>query len=208
MRILFLDLASHSALPAEGACIACVSDTETAAIKFVDHRIGDDGLMPMLDEVLTKAAWAEKDLTNIACVVGPGGFTSLRMAVTLANTYGDQLRIPIAGIHLSELYHHRSVNKDFIWVHATKKTHVFARGFGKLQSLWPESTLVSIEELASHYPEGAPYAGELLPEHKEALLQKKPIESALLSIADTLPVMLKDLGYTQQILQPWYGRGW
>jgi tRNA A37 threonylcarbamoyladenosine modification protein TsaB len=208
MRILFLDLASHSSSPAEGASIACATDIETAAIKFVDHRIGDDGLMPMLDEVLAEAAWTEKDLTNIACIVGPGGFTSLRMAVTLANTYGDQLRIPIAGIHLSDLYKHRSVNEDFIWMHATKKTHLFVRGFGSYASLWNEPTLLSIEELVRIYPEGAPYAGELLIEHKEALAQKKPIESALLSIADTLPMMLKDLGYTQQILEPWYGRGW
>lgn len=116
MKILFLDLASNassllgtsSQTPNQGACIACVSEKKTESIRFIDHRIGDAGIMPVIDEVLKEAGWTDHDLTHVACVTGPGGFTSLRMAVTLANTYSDQLGIAMAGINLSDLYKSRA----------------------------------------------------------------------------------------------------
>lgn len=233
MRILFLDLASHSTVPNEGACIACVSGKKTEAIRFIDHRIGDDGVIPFIEDVLKEAGWQLSDLTHIACVTGPGGFTSLRMAVTLANVYSDQLNIPVGGLHLSELYGARSSfpppgpppnpppgppghpppeeegsRKDFMWIHATKKTQLFVRGFGAYEDLWNEPTLVSMEELLEKYPPNAPFAGELLPEQRVALASKHPQELPLLPLSDALPGILSGLDYTEDQLLPWYGRGW
>lgn len=224
MRILFINLASHSALPHEGGTIACVTEDETAAIRFIDHRIGDDGILPIIDEVLTEAAWTDKDLTHVACIVGPGGFTSLRMAVTLANTYADQLRIPSAGIHLSDLYEQRfeplasghepevssgqRPEASLIWIHATKKTELFVRGFGAYADQWKEPVLIGLEELADVLPEDAPVAGEILPDQRTALEPKKFNDAELKPIADVLPAYLSKLTYTEKILQPWYGRGW
>ncbi len=226
MKILFLDLASNSQAPYEGACIACVSDAKTESIRFTDHRLADDKLMPELESVLQEAGWEDKDLTHIASITGPGGFTSLRVAVTLANTYGDQLNIPMAGIRLDELYAAR-VNRtedtrtkdgqletrvlcsaNFIWLHSTKKTQLFIRGFGDYASLWPEPILISIEELAVQLPEGASLIGEILPEHREAIAAKNPTYPVLTSIADVLPTFLSAQTFTQTPLTPWYGRGW
>lgn len=208
MRILFLNLASHSTLPGEGSCIACVTEEETAAIRFADHRIGDDGLMPLVDEVLTEAAMTDRDITHIACVTGPGGFTSLRMAVTLANVYGDQLRAPLAGVHLSDLYAARAAARDWVWIHATKKKELFVRGFGSHAEHWPEPTLTALEELAETYPTSAPFAGELLPEQRALLSARNPQDLPLSPLPDTLPGFLRHLTYTDAPLAPWYGRGW
>lgn len=98
MRYLFLDLASHSGL------LACVEDQTIKASEPVDHRIGDHELIPLFEKTLDAAGWKAADLTHIACVIGPGGFMSLRVAVAFANTLMHQLKIPIAGIHLSDLY--------------------------------------------------------------------------------------------------------
>lgn len=222
MKTLFLDLASHSSSPDAGACIACVTDEKTAAIRFVDHRIGDDALLPLLDEVMREAGWkvgarhALPLLTNIACVTGPGGFTSLRMAVTLANVLADQLRIPLAGVHMSDVYGVRarhalpqqptsSQNTSFIWIHATKKKELFVRGFGEYSSLWPEPALISLEDLTAAYPKGAPFAGELLPEQRALIA---PEDMPLPSLSDTFPGLLCHLSYANTPLTPWYGRGW
>ena len=220
MRILFLDLASNSQTLGQGACIACVSDGKTESIRFIDHRIGDDGLMPMIDTVMKEAGWADRDLTHIACVRGPGGFTSLRMAVTLANTYADQLQIPVAGIHLSDLYreglavsgqhtggaNRLSLTAPSVWLHSTKKTQVFARSFGG--GPWPEPTLLSIDELLVQMPEGASVIGEILPEHRQAISSMHPVYPDIRSIPDILPAFLVKLAYSDSSLVPWYGRGW
>lgn len=213
MRLLFLDLASHSSAPDAGACIACVTEEKTAAIRFVDHRIGDDALLPLLDETLRDAGWKDADLTHIACVTGPGGFTSLRMAVTLANVLADQLRIPLAGVHLSDLYAARieplatsqSPETSFIWIHATKKQELFVRGFDTYAGLWPEATLVSLDDLVATFPQNTPFAGELLPEQRARLV---PADAPLSPLADTLPGVARHLSYADAPLTPWYGRGW
>jgi tRNA threonylcarbamoyl adenosine modification protein YeaZ len=211
-RTLFIDLGSHSTVPQEGACLACVSENKTEAIRFIDHRISDDSLMPELDAVLKEAGWELKDITQIACVAGPGGFTSLRMAVTLANVVADQLDIPLAGIHLSDLYakrvetpHGASLQRGFLWIHATKKDQLFVRGFGEYKKIWPEATLVSLDDLVKNYPQDAPYAGEILEPQREVL---KAESLSLNSIADTLPALLSSLSYQKGTIEPWYGRGW
>jgi tRNA threonylcarbamoyl adenosine modification protein YeaZ len=209
MKILFLDLASNSASDNEGACIACVSDKKTESIVFADHRMPDDRLLPTLEKALKQAGWADRDLTHVACVTGPGGFTSLRVAVTLGNTYSDQLQIPVAGVHLSDVYCARVGAQHaapLLWMHSTKKTQLFVRSFGNDQ--WPEPTLISVEDLAMQLPKGASVIGEILPEHREAIAVRNPSYPLLKPIADVLPVFLTNLRYDQAPLAPWYGRGW
>lgn len=234
MRILFLDLASHSVLPYEGACIACVTEEATEAIRFIDHHIADDGLIPQFDAVLREAGWKERHLTHVACVTGPGGFTSLRMAVTFANVLADELNIPAAGVHLSDLYAartgsfglqasgfentnhsthsrltaHGSRPSSFLWIHATKKQELFVRGFGSFEPLWPKSSLISLADLTARYPQNAPFAGELLPEQRASLGQRGIEEAPMESISDTLSGVLRHLEYTHEVILPWYGRGW
>src|SRR3989338_1021714 len=120
MNVLFLDIASHQGL------IACVSDDAVIESMPVDHRIDDAQLIPTIESTLKKAKWDFRDLTNIACVVGPGGFTSLRVAVAAANTIADQLQIPAVGIHLSDVYAARCNGEQCIWFHSTKKDFLFA----------------------------------------------------------------------------------
>ena len=119
--ILFIDLASNH------GTLACVAEDRTVALHSIDHRIGDHELIPVLEALLKKAKWQYTDLTHIACVTGPGGFTSLRSGVTLANTLSDQLQIPLCGIHLSDVYaarvetcesHVSTINRHNDYMHA------------------------------------------------------------------------------------------
>ena len=225
MHIFFLDLASHSGRPSEGACMACVSDTKTEAVRFIDHRITDKELIPEFSALLKETKWNEKDISHIACVTGPGGFTSLRMAVTMANVLADQLQIPLAGIHLSDVYEARvgsyelratrklplitqNSKLNFLWLHATKRDSLFIRGFGTYKKKWPEATLLNLDDLLQEIPEGATIAGEVLPEQRAQLLQKNLREMPLLPLSDALPKLLTDLSYEKKPLEPWYGRGW
>jgi tRNA threonylcarbamoyl adenosine modification protein YeaZ len=241
IRTLFLNLAGHSDQPREGACIACVEDQKTVVIRFIDHRIDDVQLLPELDGVLEEAGWKMQDIGRIACVVGPGGFTSLRMAVTLANVLADELGIPVAGVHGSEVYAGRlsdelpvtsdeknkkvhlrnskleTQNSKLLWLHSTRSTHLFVRGFGAFTSLWSKPILLSIDEFLSNissqipnpkFPIPIPWAGELLPAHREALKDVRLVDAPLRPLEEVLPAFLSGLTYEKQILEPWYGRGW
>jgi len=219
MKAIFLNFASNNSSPEAEACFALVTEEKTVAYNPVDHRIGDSGLMPLLEETLQKAGWTYKDLTHIACIVGPGGFTSLRMAASLANVIADQLKIPATGIHLSDLYYARSknpnnqspiTNNPFIWFHSTKKTDVFVRTFGIEESPWEEPTLVPVADLAAHSSQlaASSWSGELIPDHRIIIDSFSLQPATLQPVADILPAFLASQTYGTGLLQPWYGRGW
>lgn len=54
-------------------------------------------VLPLVTELLHKHALAFSDLTDIEVNGGPGSFTGLRVGVSIANTFGTWLKIPING---------------------------------------------------------------------------------------------------------------
>ena len=229
MHTLFLDIASHEGL------LACSTEERVLAHRAIDHRIGDHELVPLMEDVLREAGWSYKDLTHLVCVIGPGGFTSLRVGVSCINALSWALKVPVAGIHLSDLYGARVVGachpsehltmtpceprtgdiSSFLWLHSTKRTELFIRGFGDLAKEWLQPMHITIDDLLAKfhspttYPlQPAPYVGELLPEHCSAIGKTGAEALSLRPLSGILPPFLSSLAYQTQVLQPWYGRGW
>ena len=225
MRCIFLDIASHSGI------VALASEKEVAVSREVATRIRDQELVPLVEELLSEAGWDYEDLTNIACVVGPGGFTSLRVAVSFANTLMDQLGIEGVGIHLGDLYFARNSafgseaqarresaclparqeirlpagqagNQDVFWLHTTKMDSLFVKG-----GEWTEPTLVTPEEFKDKVPQGALWIGELLDDQLEVLVSKQLKKAELKSTVGILPNFISRLKFERKPLEPWYGRG-
>lgn len=59
-------------------------------------------LLTFLDSFLCECNVNTKDVQGIAVVVGEGSFTSTRIAVTVANTFGYALGIPLLAISKTE----------------------------------------------------------------------------------------------------------
>jgi tRNA threonylcarbamoyladenosine biosynthesis protein TsaB len=55
-------------------------------------------LIPMIDEVLTDAGLALKDMTRIGVTIGPGSFTGIRVGVAAARGFALSLGIPAVGV--------------------------------------------------------------------------------------------------------------
>jgi tRNA A37 threonylcarbamoyladenosine modification protein TsaB len=164
---------------------------------------GESHITGYLEEVLKKAGWRYEDLTHIACITGPGGFVSVRVGITVANVLSHFLDTPLAGVHLSELWEAR-VPEGFYWLHSTRRTQLFVRGFGEYAKKYPESTLIEIEEAAELK---GMYVGELIEEHRKALPGCTPVSpSSIKALEEVLPSFLSKLSYKQEQLLPWYGR--
>jgi tRNA threonylcarbamoyl adenosine modification protein YeaZ len=202
MRALFLDLAHHD------GSVACVTDAATAVRRAVDKRLRDDGLLPLIDEVLVAAKWRYEDLTHLACVTGPGGFTSLRVAVAACNALAWERGIPVKTVHGSELWRARCAAPDVLWLHSTRQDQLFARGFGALAAVSPEPALRTIDELLKTVPAGSPWMGEMIDPHAQALASLTLAPAALRSIEEVLPALLAAAPEAAAPVDPWYGRGY
>ncbi len=145
-------------------------------------------------------------LAGIACVTGPGGFTSVRVGVALANAWGWAWKLPVAGIHQSDLYRARTDVADCVWVHSTKKTEMFVRGFGAFATQWADPMHVTVVALHESLPEGAPIIGELIDEHQAMIQKKNGVLLPLQPLDTVLPSFLATCGYERSSIDPWYGR--
>jgi tRNA threonylcarbamoyladenosine biosynthesis protein TsaB len=54
-------------------------------------------LLPFIDEILKKEGKKIKEIKEIEVNTGPGSFTGLRVGVSVANTLGWALRVPVNG---------------------------------------------------------------------------------------------------------------
>jgi tRNA threonylcarbamoyl adenosine modification protein YeaZ len=197
VHTLFFNIVSHH------KSFAVVEDLFVKRIYETDAQVSDRELLPLIQGVLADASITFQEVDRIACAVGPGGFTSLRIAVSCANTLADQLCIPSSGVHLCDFLRSRTKEPNVLWLHSTKKDQLFVCG-----GEWAEPTLVQLDEVISKVItlNAENWVGELIPEHMHIveILKQEP----LTSLSESLPSFLSSLEYKTELLQPWYGRGW
>jgi tRNA threonylcarbamoyl adenosine modification protein YeaZ len=66
-----------------------------------DHRKAQV-VLPMIQSVLEDHQLQLRDITAIEVNPGPGSFTGLRVGITIANTLGQLLKVPINGKKIGE----------------------------------------------------------------------------------------------------------
>lgn len=202
MYTLFINNASQQGQ------IALCTGTECIAFIPIAARITEAELTADIESVLQTANIAYADVTHLACVHGPGGFTSLRMGVTAVNVIHTLLQIPIAAIHLADLHHARvqSQNTTGVWLHSTKRDLVFIQGFGEYKKLWSDPTLLTITECKEKLPAKTNWCGELLDQHVVDLGSCLGAPLELESLQNILSNYLQSLTYVNTPIVPWYGR--
>ncbi len=93
MKILAIDTSSE-------ICSTAILEND----KLIDENNLDNGkthsenLMPLVDELLKRNGIKAKDLDLIACSVGPGSFTGIRIGVASMKPVADVLNIKIAAV--------------------------------------------------------------------------------------------------------------
>jgi len=60
-------------------------------------------ILPLIDKILQKNSFKLENIDGIEVNTGPGSFTGLRVGISIANTLGFFLKIPINGKKVDEL---------------------------------------------------------------------------------------------------------
>lgn len=62
-----------------------------------ENKYGSQVLLPLITKLLDREKMIFKDLKGIQVETGPGSFTGLRVGLSVANTLGFSLGIPVNG---------------------------------------------------------------------------------------------------------------
>ena len=109
MKILAIDTSSS-------VCSVAILEND----KLIDKNELDDGrthsenLMPLLDELLKRNSIEIKDIELIACSVGPGSFTGIRIGVATIKPIAEVLNVKVASIMSLEALARNVENKETI----------------------------------------------------------------------------------------------
>jgi tRNA threonylcarbamoyladenosine biosynthesis protein TsaB len=68
-----------------------------------ERKPGSQVLLGMIIKILKKNKLEPEDLTRIEVNCGPGSYTGLRVGISVANTLGHFLKIPINGEKVGQL---------------------------------------------------------------------------------------------------------
>ena len=92
MKILALDTSNHP------MSVALVEDDQLKATTTLNTvRNHSIYVLPTIDDLMQKVAWQPQDLDRIVVAKGPGSYTGIRIAVTLAKTLAKTLNCPLVG---------------------------------------------------------------------------------------------------------------
>ncbi|MGL5255610.1 MAG: tRNA (adenosine(37)-N6)-threonylcarbamoyltransferase complex dimerization subunit type 1 TsaB [Proteocatella sp.] len=111
MKILAIDTSSS-------ALGIAVTDEETMLAEFTQNKAltHSEKLMPLIDTMLTNIDEKIYNMDAIACSIGPGSFTGIRIGVATANAFAMARNIPVIGISSLEALAYNFKYTDYVVV--------------------------------------------------------------------------------------------
>ncbi|CAN5196388.1 hypothetical protein BH09PAT1_BH09PAT1_8180 [soil metagenome] len=96
--VLSIDTSKHDKLVVG----LCVNDVEKIIEEAFDYH-KSQGILPLIEQILSKNKISTKEITEINVNTGPGSFTGLRVGVAVTNTLGTLLQIPINNLPVGSI---------------------------------------------------------------------------------------------------------
>jgi len=93
MKILAIDTSSKT-------CSVAITEDMKKIIELHsdDERTHSIKLMPMIDEAFKTSCLTLKDMDLLACCLGPGSFTGVRIGISTIKAFTDVTNIPVLGV--------------------------------------------------------------------------------------------------------------
>lgn len=146
---------------AAGACSAAVArDGEILARRFEAMSRGHaEVLMPMVEDVLERAATPYAELDLLAVSVGPGGFTGVRIGLAAARGIALAGAIPLLGVNTLEVLAHGVPERErsgrtVLAVLDSRRADLYAQAFAGDLTPLAEPAAVMPEDLEAMLPDG------------------------------------------------------
>jgi tRNA threonylcarbamoyladenosine biosynthesis protein TsaB len=134
-----------------------VGDAVFSRSALADHR-HSDLLLPMVDAVLAEAGIRADALDAIACGVGPGGFTAVRMGVSTAQALAEAFDVPVYAVSSLQALAAASPEPGVLAAFDARKGEVYAGVYLRDDGGWP--ALQGVERVCPpadlHWPPALP----------------------------------------------------
>lgn len=93
MKILAIDTSSKK-------CSVCIYEDSHVIINLNndDEKTHSVKLMPMVDQAFKETGLSLDDISLLACCIGPGSFTGVRIGISTVKAFADVKNIPVVGI--------------------------------------------------------------------------------------------------------------
>ena len=98
MNKLFIDTSNNKKI-----VVALEIDNKKDTMFLESALVKSEVTIPLIRDLLHKKGIKIEDLNEIIVNQGPGSFTGLRVGISIANTLGHILKIPVNGKKIGEL---------------------------------------------------------------------------------------------------------
>jgi len=184
-----------------GAACACINrqDGSCFSRQTESNRPHSQAIMPMLEALLIEAELTWNDLELLACGIGPGSFTGLRIASATISGINSALNLPVLEISSLAISAAQVKSGEPLYIIEDARADMAYVGHYQGHSALQKDMCITWDELAE-YPAAA-YSGQqeeskrlanwhyLLPEQTrlQAMAQLLAAESANITSLDRLP---------------------
>ena len=123
-------------------------------------------LAPAVDQLLRDAGGDARRLTGIVAVIGPGGFSALRVGLGLAKGLAEALDIPIApvsALQVEAIRHFDAEGDTLLPLIEVGRDRVAWCAYERRNGVWRRSTderVTTVAEMAAAAPPAAVFCGE------------------------------------------------
>lgn len=111
MKILSISTSSSTASVAISENNICIKE-----LNINNLKTHSETLIPLIEELLNNANTTLKDIQLIACDIGPGSFTGIRIGISTVKAFAESLNIPIIPVTSLEAlaYNIENLNYNYI----------------------------------------------------------------------------------------------
>ncbi len=170
MKILAIDTSSN-------ICgTALLEDNELIDENSLDNgKTHSENLMPLIDELLKKNNIDIKDINLIACCVGPGSFTGIRIGVATIKPIAEILNVKVASVTSLETLARNVENEETIVSLIDARNNqvycgIFDKNYNQKEEYMADDINVIIQNLSKYNQITLVGNGAIL--HKDLLLEK------------------------------------
>ncbi len=149
MPLLILDTAIHQC-----ACAVRLDDGRVISRAERLDKGHAERLPDMVAEAMAEAEIVFSDLTQLACGIGPGSFTGIRVALSLARGYSLALGLPVIGVTTLEAMAAPFLGKQVLAAISAGRGEVYTQAFDAQGIPTCPAQCVTIDQIGELLPVG------------------------------------------------------